>query len=127
MGMQLWAGTQERVIAKRARAGQQPGNQQGRNSSQAARRAGAQIEATVRAAPVAVAAHIRDNPNTDLLAATAQLALATARQVQQLSGISVRTVTMPDAAAAGPALRALAEIERPWSEEDGIYVWAHAI
>ena len=65
--------------------------------------------------------------HSDLLHATALLSLETARKVRLLSSVTTRTIFIPDTAALGTPMRALAARDRSYHETEHAYAWAQLI
>ena len=62
-----------------------------------------------------------------LVISTAKLSLDIARRVRQLSGIALRTITMPDSAPLTAHLLRMCTADRAFTEQDHIYQWATLI
>ena len=116
--MEKWAEQRERGSALRAR--------KMRESSD-------RVESQDRAVAIAVPSSQgrgRRAPNASsdslesLVISTAKLSLDTARRVRQLSGIALRTITMPESAPLTAQLLRMCTADRAFMEKDHIYQWA---
>ena len=74
-----------------------------------------------------VAVATAEDPRSDLMIQTAKLALATARQVQQLQAAVLRTISIPDSRHYGVGLTIIARQDHPYSENSHAMVWAQLI
>ncbi|WP_353239661.1 hypothetical protein, partial [Limnohabitans sp.] len=83
--------------------------------------------ATPALAGGAVAVATIPRVDVDLLTCTSRLALSTARQMRTLSGMAVRTLTLPDTSPLAQPLAVVAHMEKPWSENMLCYTWGHLI
>ena len=61
--------------------------------------------------------------DVDLLTYISRLALSTARQMRTLSGMAVRTLTLPDTSPLAQPLAVVAHMEKPWFENMLCYTW----
>ena len=110
--MKGWVTSSDRAVVVRAR------KQDNRGSKAHQPSAGAKAE------PARAARIERDE---DLLMATARLSLSNARQLRTLTGILLRTVTIPDGTKFGTRLAELARQEKPWHENNLVIVWGSVI
>ena len=110
--MKGWVTSSDRAVVVRAR------KQDNRGSKAHQPSAGAKAE------PARAARIERDE---DLLMATARLSLSSARQLRTLTGILLRTVTIPDGTKFGTRLAELARQEKPWHENNLVIVWGSVI
>ena len=110
--MKGWVTTSDRAVAVRAR------KQENRGSTAHQPPVGAKAE-SARAA--------RIERDEDLLMATARLSLCSARQLRTLTGILLRTVTIPDGTKFGTRLAELARQEKPWHENNWVIMWGTVI
>ena len=86
-----------------------------------------QSSATPALAGGVVAVATIPRADADLLTCTSRLALSTARQMRTLSGMAVRTLTLPDTSPLAQPLAVVAHMEKPWSENMLCYTWGHLI